>query len=967
VLGKLEELEKRLADLEDQADPNKTGVAESANIYEQLQARAQALRARWEGNITEKFSTRSSLGGNRLKNYESFYSSLEELKDFLDDLRTDGGAVASLGSLSDTDKKEIEKLMVKIEGGRKFFRSAKIPEADRQRLKAMHERLKKEVVVILGTETEESDLVFTKRVKDWLKWTTAGDYNQINSFWQLYKSDTTFVLEDDVDEMKAMGERLQMRKAELEKQYRDGDRDVEYHSRMNAMQILLNRLQEMIGGVGGEKEKSGGEKAVEGGILTEGIVLREEIAELSSGELIRRARFLWGALFSGLKMPTDQSKEKFYNKYKSILSLLKTRGKKYKEEAEYLDLRLKFYEVLVVGTSSAWTVDYDAMYEGGLGWNGFKTQAEITEAQVMQLLYGSEMRINLEDISSPEEIEFYGNVHNSLKISCELFAGYDPEKDEFKGVDGPFHAYNVNYTEDVRDKFKATVEKMLLEELQQSDPEKTELTEKEKEATVLANQLVQFLDLRTYYSLMTYFVGKSPKSGDPIGATLSKYSNRFGGFKDLYKAIGKNTNGFVIVEALVRQIPQAYIDSIESSPKKINNLLLSMYATDLYDHFYAGSGWDDEVANDDERVIYKGSETQNPVPLQCEAYWVPRTRYVKNVDGNIVPATLTEFKAGEARRSVEEDSGISLNIRNAILNAAGSPDASGGNIITAKGYLEGAAATEKFIEEAKKAFPISGDPHEDIEEVADKIVSLAEKLSPSKSMAVVEGALDNRRLANYLLLCIRFSCLAFGEKYAGDEDGKGRIDDYFRLYGRYLAKISSGLSSAATADIRIEEKQLPIAFRKKYGFPLEGPIKISDYVQQLIPGVKEKTLGSAVELRVSDVSEQVENHVLNVLSINPIQHRNNEEELEELMGERKMLLQVLKEKGERAFRAGLFTAGEVSPLLHLDVFTPLNNGDARLKYTPSGDLDMKASRAVFMRAISLPPLIGDKSIKDEED
>lgn len=950
-------------------DGGGTGLpAEIENFYIQFERRFNALQSQWERNVNEKFGKRAKaenkLDNEELSNYRKFCRSLMSLDEYLSKFRKDGKLRVSVGSLSDTEKDEISKLLEEVENKIYFLNDDELNEDDRSRLNLLYNQLLKEVSIIKGKFTDMDEDIFSDRVRDWfVKNGLFIDLDKIKVMWMLYESGNTDALIDDLVEMKSSQEEIQEALKFIEKMT-DED-DVEYHQQVNALMVLMNRLSKMIKAVEAEEETEAASES-EGKALTREIVLREEIVNFSSKELIRRARFLWDPLFDGLEMLTDQSKEEFYNKYKSILSLLKTRDKKDKEEAEYLDLRLKFYEVLVVGTSSAWTVDYDAMYEGGSGWNGFKTQAQVTEVQIMELLYGSEMRINTEDISSPEEQEFYESVHNSIKISCELFQGYDPETDEFRGVDGPYHAFNVNYTEKVREKFKITVEQMLLEELQQDDPEKTELTEKEKEAALLANQLTQFLDLRTYYALMTYFVGKSPKSGDPIGTTLSKYSERFGGFKDLYKAIGKNTKGFVITEALVRQIPQSYIDSIEPSPKKNNNLILSIYTTDLYDHFHAGASWDDDVTSDDEKVIYKGSETQNPVPLHCEAYWVPRTRYVKEVYNKIVPATLTEFKDGKARRSTEEDSGISLNTRNAILNAADSPDASGRNIITAKGYLEGAAATEKFVKEAKKAFPISGNPHTDIEKVHEKIVSLAETLSPSKSMAVVEGAIDNRRLANYLLLCIRFSCLAFGEKYAGDEDGKGRAEDYFRLYGRYLAKISSGLSSAATADIRIEEGQLPPAFRKKYGFPNAGPIKISDYVQQLIPQVGEKTFGSSVKLHVPNVSKEVEEHIFNVLSINPIQHKNNQEEFEEHKGEKKRPLEALKDKKDKLFRAGVFRKGEVSPLLHHDVFTPIINGDKRLVYT-DGELDMEASRAVFMNAINLPPLIGEKDIKDEDE
>ncbi len=256
--AKLQELESRLAELEQKADPDVTHVAESQNIYDQLQARVQAVRTKWQSKITNEFRRRAEENDmleGEVKDYEKFYGNLKKFNKYLQQFRTNESLLASVGSLAENGKQKIEEYLASIRKGKDFLNDDDVPQMDRDRLQALYDRLVLEANIILGKATENADLVFTKRVKDWLTWTTDGDYAQVESFWSLYQAGNYSVLEDDVDEMEEIAERLQKKLEDLINLDRSHSVDVEHHNRANAIMILLNQLQEMVRGVGTKDSK----------------------------------------------------------------------------------------------------------------------------------------------------------------------------------------------------------------------------------------------------------------------------------------------------------------------------------------------------------------------------------------------------------------------------------------------------------------------------------------------------------------------------------------------------------------------------------------------------------------------------------------------------------------------------------------------------------------------------------------
>jgi hypothetical protein len=664
----------------------------------------------------------------------------------------------------------------------------------------------------------------------------------------------------------------------------------------------------------------------------------EQITETSTkGQppdvLMAWSRTLGEVLFSRLTLTSDQQKMKFNNKYEEIINIF-NKIPEYEYWGQYLDDRRNLYNALAIGTSSNWTVNYDDMLKGSPpGWLGVGVQSAFSAAVPMRLLYGSEIDTDLRS-RHEDERERIKVVNNVLEICCEMLSEVQAD-----GSVGPYHATQL-FSDGFKPLFTAEVKRRLMEE----DLQVSQLTDDQNDGFGLGMELMAFLDLRTYYAYPYFLAGWSPPSGDGIGdKALSPFAARFTGLKDLYNAIGKITKGFVVPELMVRKIPDVVRNAVANEDQKINNLALSEYATALYWEMYAES-LDADEENDDAKVVYY-TDRVLMMPLMCELLWVPRTRYVKEVNGKIVPA-----KKGEAgaRRSTRKDSPSGEVAFKEVLKTVKTVigEKSG---VTLKGAFDGATASEKFVDLCQKGFPISEDAHKDVKMVKQNVSELAQTISPTKALG---STVDARRLANYLYMYSRFSLLAFSEKHEQAYKDKGKSDEYWGLYLEFMENLRTGILSAATLQINIDN--VPLAFRRKYGFDDNKPINIRDYVLRLLPEPV-ITRFSRTATANKNLSSAVKDKILASVQIEPGYYLSNElafaeakEEYGTLYEDAKKKLSHIKKHGPnirvtRMLRSRLFR----HPRTH-------HGTDARIHG------DFEKDRVELLKAIELPPLTANK-------
>ncbi|HEX7017716.1 MAG TPA: hypothetical protein VF209_02300 [Patescibacteria group bacterium] len=703
-------------------------------------------------------------------------------------------------------------------------------------------------------------------------------------------------------------------KVTLEREHKTQSSVDDFAKKWKFLDVVANRarkLQEMQQSQTGQNHTESRAADTSGKKLEKGFsfedVMKADVEKLNNEQLYAAGKALWGQLFARLETTVSANKKEINRKYEEIITVLKNRGEIWAIRAQYLDDRRNIYDALAIGTTSMMTVDYPSMYEGGAGWLGAKVPSQFDTGNILRMLYGSKLRL---DLTSPdkEEQERLKSIDQILPIICELYSEYDPKTKK----KGPFHA-TQQFSEGRKSAFRKQVQTIWKTEVLKLKPDQ-ELNALQEEAFAVAWEMHIIVDLRTFYALPFYIAGWSPE--DDIGKTIGLAAERFANGKGMYIVCGKG-NQLVNPALTVADFSIDVENALDSDTKRNNYYFCRDYGTKIWESWTAPTLDEQPGLPDAAKLSFKRRSGEDSyVPAFYNSFWLPRTR--------------------------REPAKLSSRTRDSLLTASREVDptvAPTERAINLKGLLDGGKAAEEYAKACEAGFVPSDDMKKDAERIKKETLDIALKISPTKSLGTING----RILANYLYEYARLACLSFSEKHRKEDN----LDEFYRHFARFIENLRSTIASAPTTEIDISEELIPKKFREWYGLPA-GNLKIRDYVLALLPEGKELAFGGGKievrdEMMISGVKHRrkiqrsAKDYIISAIQYHPRRVHHNQEELNTYRGEKEPFFTGIKHKFQT-----LMAGGTATPYLHHE-------------FHPQGDKEVRTSEE-FYQALEIIPL-----------
>ncbi|MBU2543615.1 hypothetical protein KJ707_03590 [Patescibacteria group bacterium] len=229
-----------------------SAVTETQVFYNRLVIMHHNLERAWLADVDDSFMEQAEqakmLSAERVQ-YGQFLLALNQLNDLLQSLKTDDRYLASPGEVDENIRTELQRLSDILTGGERFLEHKKISADNRERLRALYARLIEESKVFLGTQVGET--VFFDRDGrpigdlDWWMFTHHGQqWRAVQFFWEQYHADGT-------PQAVNLNPKYKQELGELVNYFINHMRildssDRAFHQRFIALDIQVNRLQEML-------------------------------------------------------------------------------------------------------------------------------------------------------------------------------------------------------------------------------------------------------------------------------------------------------------------------------------------------------------------------------------------------------------------------------------------------------------------------------------------------------------------------------------------------------------------------------------------------------------------------------------------------------------------------------------------------------------------------------------------------
>lgn len=895
----LQEIEKLFPVLE--AQTATATITEVKVLHNRLWMRYQDLRRLWttgvEINVVDEVE--DEMLPDEFPQYKTYVQTLIRLRDQLTLLKENPKMPddALLGY--------IRKRVDVIKQGSDFLREFEVMNSPSfSRLESLHLQVLEESETLLGIQLDESENVFTEDIKWWM-FTHHGDqWWATRRLWAKYSTNTdtalSFVDRQEAEELRNYFSGII---ADLDSHDHAGGDDVAKYHRFLAIDIQLNRLEELVDKAPTEEVVIEAEDAVSPDGKTKAELDKADLEKLTPEELYHYGYILLTAVNADMDPFTSTKKGPVNERFEFLIKELKTRGEiitsngkttSGEKMAEYFTLRRVFDALTNHASNSVYAMSYDALKEGdpANGLKGAKTPTFFNERQVMKLLYGLDfadagnMTVDARggvDVESDDGVENERLlvVNRVLQIATELFT----EDNNPPGAThndyslrGEFHC-TQQVNDEFKERFMAKMQAELTTELRNEGilgPDE-DMSFEHQQDFELAVGLMVFIDLRTYLAMSYYLAGWSPQ--DQIGGSIGVTAKRLENGKGMYIICGKGQQ--LVNPALQVSLFSHEVESRCDSTIKVDNLRFTAdYGTPIWSNWWAPTLDDAPGLSDDEKVVFRRKDGEMMVPGFYGMFWLPHTRGQTQADSAIDPTT-----------------------RNYVLAASGKKDIPNvSREINLDGMLNGSEAAEKYIENCEAGFSPSGDMEKDVEGIKKATTeAVALGISPTKAL----GTINARYLANAMYQYCRLSLLSFGEKYHGEKD-------YQHHYRLFLDNLRSTIKTAPTATIKIPAETIPDAFRSRYGLPpiSDGDVKIYDYVLSLLPESVKVLGGLATALGVDQgkrhhrVEEDVVQQIAFAVQAHPRMDENNKGLLKEHREQEGFFIEEWIEKIEDLIRAG---------------------------------------------------------------
>ena len=231
---------------------NDAGVAEAQIFYNRLVIMHQNLERTWLADVDNRFVVDAedrNMLATELNQYGGFLVAMNDLEDLLQGLKTNDVYLASPGELDESIRSELERLREALRAGEKFLTHRKVSPDNKERLKALYERLMGESEVLLGKQTDEG-FVFadiddeTMGDLEWWMFTHHGEqWRAVQFFWEQYNASNAQALNLNPKYRRELTELVDYFVTQMRGLDRD---DRAFHQRFMALDVQINRLQMIL-------------------------------------------------------------------------------------------------------------------------------------------------------------------------------------------------------------------------------------------------------------------------------------------------------------------------------------------------------------------------------------------------------------------------------------------------------------------------------------------------------------------------------------------------------------------------------------------------------------------------------------------------------------------------------------------------------------------------------------------------